>query len=566
MQTKKCLFNKGLSVLIVLISLFVVNFDIKVNAEDDMKEVASFEFEDTGFDGWILMGACRFDLETDIKYSGNSCLKISDRKAYWCGGSYASNTLLKPGHTYHFSSYVYQNCGHNEKIYATVRITNSNGVTDYLHINDTEDDEQSLVPSEEWFEISGTVKIPEDTVSSLIYIEAPTTSLNIYTDHFIVSEIIDSSQTDDSEITETSEISEKENKYNEKFRMEFESSEINTIPRGENIRLVKTDEISYNGKHSLYVSQREETWNGPSISTQFLENGTEYLYSVYVYYNDPRGNDTQSFLTNVSYYMNGKQTFIEMATQEVPKGQWTKIEGKCRIPANASATDFSVQTINVSNPVPSDLIDFYIDDILIIKPQIYQKENNIKISIIILCSFAAGILVIILITFIIKKRIKYLNYLKLKDIDDMTKVFNRNTYEKKIEFYEKNNKETEKLFVLTCDLDGLKSINDNFGHEKGDEAIRRCAETLRETIGWEGEVYRVGGDEFVCFTRMSLIEICRSALAKEGTKESDYRFSASLGQCSYEDLKTDEFVPDIKDIIKKADEMMYKEKEEKKKQ
>ncbi len=560
------LFGIVLSVFVFSIAGSASYSDGAVKAQKQLNEVASFEFEDNTFDGWTLMGHCSFLLDSNIKYYGNSSLKISERAANWCGGSYISNDLLKAGHTYYFSLYVYQDSGQDDQIYATVRHTNSNGVTEYIHINDTETEEACTVHSGEWFEITGTAKIPEDTVSSLLYIESPNQSLNINLDHIIISEECEESDISSAESTDKPETSGKNDKLNEKFTLEFENSEINMIPRGETIRLVKTDERSNNGKHSLYVSQRESSWNGPSVSTPFLDKETLYYYSVYVYYDDSRGEPDQDFLINVSYYINGKQQFVEIGQKNVLKNKWTKVEGTCSIPENASGSDFSVQTVNVINPAPSDLIDFYIDDIEIVNSKQYQKQNSYKLSFTILLFLIALLVLIILITYIVKKRIKYLNYLKIKDIDEMTKVFNRNAYEKKLVFYEKNLNETKKLYVLTCDLDNLKIINDSFGHEKGDEAIKRCAETLRDTIGWDGEVYRIGGDEFICFTKISLIQICRTAIAKEGEKESEYKFSASLGQCSFGDLETDDFTPAVKDIIKKADEMMYKEKEEKKKQ
>jgi diguanylate cyclase (GGDEF)-like protein len=53
------------------------------------------------------------------------------------------------------------------------------------------------------------------------------------------------------------------------------------------------------------------------------------------------------------------------------------------------------------------------------------------------------------------------------------------------------------LALLFIDLDGLKLINDTFGHEGGDAAIRAVAEALRATTRQADVVARVGGDEFV---------------------------------------------------------------------
>ncbi len=54
----------------------------------------------------------------------------------------------------------------------------------------------------------------------------------------------------------------------------------------------------------------------------------------------------------------------------------------------------------------------------------------------------------------------------------------------------------KKLFVMFCDIDNFKYINDNFGHPIGDKVIANYAETLVMIYGLEG-VYRYGGDEFL---------------------------------------------------------------------
>ncbi len=53
----------------------------------------------------------------------------------------------------------------------------------------------------------------------------------------------------------------------------------------------------------------------------------------------------------------------------------------------------------------------------------------------------------------------------------------------------------EKALAL-LDLDGFKSVNDQYGHFVGDRLIKECAVLLREVCGEEGRAYRLGGDEF----------------------------------------------------------------------
>lgn len=56
----------------------------------------------------------------------------------------------------------------------------------------------------------------------------------------------------------------------------------------------------------------------------------------------------------------------------------------------------------------------------------------------------------------------------------------------------------QSAYLLYCDLDHLKQINDYFGHPEGNYAITVCASTLRSCIQETDKLARVGGDEFVC--------------------------------------------------------------------
>ena len=55
----------------------------------------------------------------------------------------------------------------------------------------------------------------------------------------------------------------------------------------------------------------------------------------------------------------------------------------------------------------------------------------------------------------------------------------------------------EKLAVMFLDLDGFKQINDNLGHDAGDQFLKESSTRLREMVRGEDFVGRIGGDEFV---------------------------------------------------------------------
>ncbi len=50
--------------------------------------------------------------------------------------------------------------------------------------------------------------------------------------------------------------------------------------------------------------------------------------------------------------------------------------------------------------------------------------------------------------------------------------------------------------VVLFDLDNLKVINDNFGHEKGDEALKLCYQCISQAFQNVKNCFRIGGDEF----------------------------------------------------------------------
>jgi len=79
-------------------------------------------------------------------------------------------------------------------------------------------------------------------------------------------------------------------------------------------------------------------------------------------------------------------------------------------------------------------------------------------------------------------------------IDELTGTYNRRGYEKKLEEYD--NEERLPLCLIMGDVNGLKRVNDNFGHALGDQVLRRTAQLLVECVGEDGAVARFGGDEF----------------------------------------------------------------------
>jgi diguanylate cyclase (GGDEF)-like protein len=86
---------------------------------------------------------------------------------------------------------------------------------------------------------------------------------------------------------------------------------------------------------------------------------------------------------------------------------------------------------------------------------------------------------------------------RLAMLDPLTGVFNRRTFEERAQHViAKAADEISPLSLLAVDIDHFKHVNDEFGHEGGDEALRLVVALMRETLA-EGQILsRIGGEEF----------------------------------------------------------------------
>jgi GGDEF domain-containing protein len=85
---------------------------------------------------------------------------------------------------------------------------------------------------------------------------------------------------------------------------------------------------------------------------------------------------------------------------------------------------------------------------------------------------------------------KLIYFQKLANIDMLTEAMNRNAYENMIRYLDEQELELHTTGVVLLDLDNLKEINDNFGHEKGDEALKLCYQCIRQAFPSEQNCFR----------------------------------------------------------------------------
>ncbi len=115
--------------------------------------------------------------------------------------------------------------------------------------------------------------------------------------------------------------------------------------------------------------------------------------------------------------------------------------------------------------------------------------------------------------------------------------------------------------VMYVDLNGLKQINDKYGHEAGDEYIKCASSILLSVMHGKGECFRMGGDEFLIFLHSSKEEIeglsslCQSKAANWDLIAGE-KMSFAIGYaaaCDGDKMSLDE-------LISSADSKMYQEK------
>ncbi len=145
--------------------------------------------------------------------------------------------------------------------------------------------------------------------------------------------------------------------------------------------------------------------------------------------------------------------------------------------------------------------------------------------------------------------------------DSLTGVKNKSAYsntEKKMNALIKENI-CEDFSVFVFDLNDLKKINDNFGHDEGDKYIRSGSSLICKTFK-HSPVFRIGGDEFACILKDSDYEN-RVQLKKQIREQIEYN---KRHGCVVIAVGSADYLPNedtcLLDVFKRADKEMYEDK------
>ena len=141
-------------------------------------------------------------------------------------------------------------------------------------------------------------------------------------------------------------------------------------------------------------------------------------------------------------------------------------------------------------------------------------------------------------------------YIERTQIDTLTGLFNRETYYHDIAKMGKS-----VSGVIQFDMNGLKYLNDNYGHFEGDRALSTIADIITKSAKRNMYVYRLGGDEFVLVAMNATKEQLENVISKFKNEMSKTTYYCSIG-CSYRSNKHQTTA----DLLKEAEKLMYEDK------
>lgn len=152
--------------------------------------------------------------------------------------------------------------------------------------------------------------------------------------------------------------------------------------------------------------------------------------------------------------------------------------------------------------------------------------------------------------------------------DELTEIYNRRGFFEMTQTIISDRRNfLKRAMIVFADMDCLKTINDKFGHDDGDFAIKKAAEILTCSFRSTDVVGRIGGDEFAAFALVDCNDYADNVRERINAKSNEvnansgkpYYINMSLGICEFKCMPD----VDIKKMLDIADEQLYIEKRNK---
>lgn len=158
---------------------------------------------------------------------------------------------------------------------------------------------------------------------------------------------------------------------------------------------------------------------------------------------------------------------------------------------------------------------------------------------------------------------------QLAYLDGLTGIGNRTAFQERLVELEKEKKQLPGIAIIMFDVNDLKLVNDNQGHQMGDELLVRSTEIIKSAVeSVDGTCYRIGGDEFVGILygedvsgRCEKTTVCFKKAMDDynSVKGQPFRISIASGYAVYDKLQESEM---LMDVYQQADVRMYENKKQ----
>ncbi|ALP43285.1 sensor domain-containing diguanylate cyclase [Aeromonas schubertii] len=161
--------------------------------------------------------------------------------------------------------------------------------------------------------------------------------------------------------------------------------------------------------------------------------------------------------------------------------------------------------------------------------------------------------------------VRELEALQLSTLDELTQISNRRGFTMLAgKSLQQAHRLGQTVSLVYLDMDGFKQINDTFGHDEGDQALRDFSNLINHSFR-DADVYaRLGGDEFAVLLAGANQAQAAAAIARfhkdlarhNGSGKRGYQLACSEGIVTYDPSTP----PDLDGLLKQADSLMYERK------
>lgn len=152
----------------------------------------------------------------------------------------------------------------------------------------------------------------------------------------------------------------------------------------------------------------------------------------------------------------------------------------------------------------------------------------------------------------------------LASLDELTRISNRRHFLKEAQLiYDDHKKNAKQVAILFIDIDNFKQVNDEYGHDFGDEVLQSLANVLKSVVRGEDLVCRYGGEEFLVMLQEThitgaetVIDHIRSHIRKSPLSRQHFKYTISVGlHAGIPSHHT------LYEFIKRSDQAMYQAKQ-----